>query len=253
MLNRPTPFFIVAKLLFSGTYRFLGISNNIVTLFQGIYNFIPSIVTFLGIIPAMRIVWTLRYVILGTKTIETLNIYGSNIEQELIKFLKENWVQILSYRLGFIRFNKAVLLSLLLYSIRPLFYLGLRGCLTLILSSLGIFWIETLRGFKWLLNYAFSVKNFFSPIIEIPIPKELRTSYFKIIGGIIFSTFSFALTFIGLDFKIPDAIRNLPGAQRLIDGAYTVVNWLIPLHAKIKYLINKFRGGSNGGGGILGE
>ena len=87
----------------------------------------------------------------------------------------------------------------MLHAIKPKSMCALRSSLSLIGSCLGIFLPETLRSIKFLLADASWIKDFLSPYISIPKPKELEPSYFKKVGLTIGSLFILGFSLFTLD------------------------------------------------------
>nr|YP_010697766.1 hypothetical protein P1R16_mgp30 [Porodaedalea niemelaei]WCF76662.1 hypothetical protein [Porodaedalea niemelaei] len=127
----------------------------------------------------------------------------------------------------------------------------IRMILSLFFTSVGIFWSETLRGFKFLFEYASFVKDFFSTIfnINLPIPKDVDPSYLKTIGIFCVGILTIGLSLIGLDLYFHDLFANIPVLSTIVNWFYVAFTPLAYVYRKVADIINFFRRGGGGGNG----
>lgn len=133
----------------------------------------------------------------------------------MIAYVRPFWSNIITTRAGILTYLSMIFYSVLFYILRPVLFFIVRWSFRLIVSSLGILWTEFFRGFKFLYDYATTIRNLFSSIgLELPIPIPTPESLFKINVkniAILFGTlFTFGAVLIGLDLNYPDLLSHLP-------------------------------------------
>lgn len=174
--NRPTPFFIVARFMFSNTYRILGISQALYPFVFGFFNLLPTMVSVLGVLPAIKIMWNMRDVLHGLRPLESLNVLGTEIEKTLVEFIRLHWASLLTNRISCLRFIFSIIITLIVYKLKPITKHILRVSISLMLSAMGILYSDLLRSIQFLLDYAYYIRDLFKPVVEIKLPKELQSS-----------------------------------------------------------------------------
>nr|YP_009690263.1 hypothetical protein Fomme_000047 [Fomitiporia mediterranea]QEG57043.1 hypothetical protein Fomme_000047 [Fomitiporia mediterranea] len=250
--NRPSPFFVVAKLIFTPIINLLGFPQSLKPVLSGFWGVLSTIIAVHGIFPTIRVIWGLNRVIRSNRPLETLEIYGPDAAAYIIDHFRPVWSEILSTRLGLSTFSGMVLSSTIFYALKPIAFRLVRWLFTIICSSMGILWTDSLRNIEFLFNYASSVRNFLKDLIgfEFPLPKELTENLpsYKKIGIYIASIFSIGFLVIGLDFWNENIFHYIPYSEIILKFYYDTFYYtlFIPITYSIrigKAIINVFRNG----------
>lgn len=220
MLNRNTPFIIVARLNFTRYPRILGIPSLLVPLIQGLLPILNKLILGVSFIPTIVMLISLKKVFFSEQSLDSLNKYGTNIEKEFVEYLKQNWALIINNKRGIIRFRNSFLFSLILYTLKPITAFILRILFTLIISTLGIFYSETLSSIKFLYSYALTIRDWLKPYIEIKIPNENK--YIKYTALFCIGFISLGLSFIGIDLTHLDWLAHIPYSNNILSAFYYV-------------------------------
>lgn len=232
MLNRNTPFIIVARLIFTRYPRILGLPSLLVPLIQGLLPILNKLILGVGFIPTIIMLVGLKKVFFSEQSLDSLNKYGTNIEKEFVEFLKQNWTQIINNKKGIIRFINSFLFSLILYTLKPITGYILRILFTLIISTLGIFYSETLSSVKFLYSYALTIKDWLKPFIDIQIPNEHK--YIKYFTLAALGFISFGASMIGIDLTHPDWLAHIPYSNYIISAFYYIFTPLAIFYSYIR-------------------
>nr|YP_009690331.1 hypothetical protein Fomme_000101 [Fomitiporia mediterranea]QEG57111.1 hypothetical protein Fomme_000101 [Fomitiporia mediterranea] len=238
MLNRP--FFIVCQRIFPLVTRYLGLPNSLIPFLTGIWSVVSTLLATIGTIPTLRLLWAFRGVIRGQYPLESLRNYGVDVERIFINFVRPYWSEIFA-RKCVLRYLNLVITTTILYAIKPISLWFLRFILSLVGSCLGIFWSETLSSVKFLLDYAYIVRDFLKAYINIPIPKIVEPSYLQIVGATIGSFFILGFSIITLDLWYPDLTANIPFMSKILEWVYYTFTPLAIFYRAIANFINIFR------------
>lgn len=179
--------FTTFSFIFRLIYSYL-LPNSFLLFYDALWSVTGVLITTMGILPTIKLLWAFRGVIRGLTPLESLNIHGQDTVRLFINIIKPFWSTIMLSRTGALNLIYLIISTTIFMMFRPIFTIIIRGLLSLIFSSLSIFWIEFLRSFNFLLKYAFYVKDLLSSYITIPIPDVLKITKFQIIG---FSIISF--------------------------------------------------------------
>nr|YP_010470507.1 hypothetical protein N4M07_mgp057 [Inonotus hispidus]UVF37995.1 hypothetical protein [Inonotus hispidus] len=171
--RRPSPFFLLARMILVPIGRLLGLPNKLQPVIFGLWSVTSTFVAACGIFPTLAGIWALKGAI--RHPIEYINQQAPEVGRELINQVAPLWREILRSRDGLVRYFSTVAFTVIFYALRPISLMLIRRSISLICSALGIFWSETLRGFDFLFNLANSIKSFFKFVIgfDLPKPKEL--------------------------------------------------------------------------------
>nr|YP_010470528.1 hypothetical protein N4M07_mgp036 [Inonotus hispidus]UVF38016.1 hypothetical protein [Inonotus hispidus] len=246
--RRPSPFFILARMILVPVARMLGLPNSLQPVIFGLWSVISTFVTVYGIYPTLAGIWALRQAIRHDHPIEFIAQHAPLVGRALVEELGPIWRDLIGSRVALVKYLTTVACSILFYALRPITFALLRWSFTLICSALGIFWSETLRGVEFLFNFAQSIKNFFKFAIgfELPLPKELIDTPAKktstILLGIVFLT----LSLIGIDLYFHNLIENIPYIETIVAYCYTLYRPMTATYRIIARIINFFRSGGGG-------
>lgn len=248
---RPRPFFVVCSLIFRPLFNILGLPQSLRPVLQGFWGVLSTIVGVHGIFPTIRVIWGLRNIIRNERPLESLVEYGPYAASFVIDHFRPVWSEILSTRLGISTFTGMVLSSTIFYALKPITIRLAKGVFSLICSSMGILWTDSLRSIEFLFNYASSVRNFFKSFIgfEFPLPNDLTDNIpsFKKIGLIIGSIIGIGCLVIGLDIWNENIFHYIPFSDYILKFYYISFYYMgMPIYYSyriVKGIINIFRNG----------
>ena len=249
---RPRPFFVVCSLIFGPIINVLGLPQSLKPVLKAFWGVLSTIVSVHGIFPTIRVIWGLNRVIRSNSPIETLETYGPYAAAYVIDHFRPVWSEILTTRLGISTFTGMVLSSTIFYALKPITFRLVKWLFTLICSSMGILWTDSLRSIEFLFNYASSIRNFFKDFIgfEFPLPKELTENIpsYKKIGIYIASIIGIGFLVIGLDLWNENIFNYVPYSEIILKFYYDTFYYILflPITYSVKIvkgIINIFRNG----------
>ena len=248
---RPSPFFVVCKLLFTPIINLLGLPQSLKPVLKGFWGVLSTIIAVHGIFPTIRVIWGLNRVIRSNSPIETLETYGPYAAAYVIDHFRPVWSEILTTRLGISTFTGMVLSSTIFYALKPITFRLVKWLFTLLCSSMGILWTDSLRSIEFLFNYASSIRNFLKDFIgfEFPLPKELTDNIpsKKYIALIIGSIIGLGFLVIGIDIWNENIFNYIPFSGIILKFYYVTFYYMfVPIdysYRIVKGIINIFRNG----------
>lgn len=243
--QRPSPFFLLARMILVPVGRMLGLPNSLQPVIFGLWSVISTFVTVYGIYPTLAAVWALRNAIRHDHPIEYIAQYAPQVGSFLVRDLGPIWRDLIGSREALVKYLATVACTVLFYALRAIGLALLRWSFTLIVSALGIFWSETLRGVEFLFNFANYIKSFFNFLIgfELPLPRELQDTTAKKTTIFLFGLVVLTLSLMGIDLYFHNLIENIPFIDSIVAFCYTFYRPITSTYRLIARIINFFRGG----------
>lgn len=152
-----------------------------IVLFKFLYSTTPALISSVGLIPVIRVLWSFRrFITQGYNNINNLQILYPYLNSYVINTLIQPITPIikkcLKYPDIFKNFFNYYLILISFRIIKPLFIKLIKWCLGLILTSIGVLWNESFQSISILKDLSFNIIDFLESHTNIHIPRlDIKT------------------------------------------------------------------------------
>ena len=175
------PIFHLASILFRPIARLIGMQLNFIPIYNLLWSTVSGLISTLGTGQTLRLLYrfnrTLRN---GSTSLDSLirrnNIASQLINDHFIRVLAPHVPVILNNRYIVIKIVYFIMMTLMLFIVRPIFNLLIRTIISALFSATCILWSESLRGIKVLYEYALAIRDVCAPYFVLPIPDVVKSN-----------------------------------------------------------------------------
>lgn len=245
------PIFTIARLLCRPIFNYIGMPGNYIPIYNILWSSTAGLITTLGTGNTFRTLFRLSRVLRNPRAGETL--LSDNFVRLILptlnptgntntnRIITESFLSNLTPHLPAINSNLHITIKILYFImstvsflfVRPLVNLVFRSFFSLFFSATCILWSESLRAFKFLFNYALTVRDLFSPFISIPIPEIVKQNLPSVgISTIFLTGLSIITILIGVDLLSPVNFENFPIIGWFFHDIYSY--FLIPIVCNLR-------------------
>lgn len=232
--------------------------NVFIDLFKILYSTTPALISTVGIIPVVRVLFHFRrFINQGYNNINNLqNLYpflNSYVINTLIQPITPLIKECLKYPDIFKRFLNFYFILISFSFIKPLIFKIIKWSIGLTLTSIGVLWNESLQSISLLKYLSLNIINFIESYHLIQIPKlninniedinqnsnlkesknnnkEINSNLFTYLGLYLIGLSSIILVMIASDYIAPELTRSVPYVGNILDNIYngfhSIYNWL---------------------------
>jgi hypothetical protein len=175
------PIQIISIILIKLLAKRFNAPNVFIDLFKFLHSTTPALISSVGIIPVVRVLWNFRrFISQGYSNIKNLqviyiylNYYVVNtLIQPMAPYIKE----CLKYPDNLNRFLNYYFILISLTVIKPLIFKLMKWCIGLILTSIGVLWNESLQGIYLLKDFSLKIIELLEYPSNIHLPRlDIKT------------------------------------------------------------------------------
>jgi len=230
--------------------------NVFIDLFKILYSTTPALISSVGIIPVVRVLWNFRsFIIQGYSNINNLQVIYSYLNSDVVNTLIEPISPYIKECLKYPELLKTFLnyyfILISLTFIKPLIFKLMKWSIGLILTSIGVLWNESLQGIYLLKDLSLKIIELLEYHSKIHIPRldinniktintdinldesdkrEITSNILTYLGLYLLGISSIILVMVASDYIAPDITRSVPYVGNILDNIYngfhSIYNWL---------------------------
>ena len=241
---RFNPTFVIASFVMRRIISVFKLEKTFATMFSLLFSTTSSLVLTVGVLPTIRVLFVLRrYIFRNIRTLNFSNLsiimnrlprLNGLVIQKVLEVIEPFLKFCIKHPNTFARLYNLYFVLVILSSFKILSLSFIKFILSIILSSLGILWSETLSSISWLKHIAEFVVDFTNNIIKsigkligVDNVKGFNSDWIPILAMFILGVTGIIIIAIIGDHYNSDIIRTIPYLGDVLDSIYSIINPII--------------------------